>query len=320
MTGRDFLVAEAVGKSFALKHGGTVQAVRGVSFSHRRGATLGVVGESGCGKSTLARLLLHLVAPSTGHVLVDGDRLDRLSPAALRRKRCHMQMVFQDPQASLDPRMRVRDLLAEPLRIHRIGSAAERQRRVAELCALVGLPTDAATRFPHEFSGGQRQRIAIARALALSPALVVADEPVSALDVSVQAQILNLLAELRRKLALTYVLISHDLAVVRHVSDTVAVMYLGQIVEFAEVDALFDAPAHPYTRSLLDSVLEVGATPEAAALQGDPPDPAAPPPGCAFHPRCPAAMPRCAVEAPPEVELGSPMHPHRVACWLHVRG
>ena len=320
MSDGSFLVVSGLGKRFPLRGGRAVQAVRNVSFTHPRGATLGVVGESGCGKSTLARLILHLIPPSEGEVAVDGDMLSRLRAPELRRKRRHMQMIFQDPQASLDPRMRVGALLAEPLLIHRIGTAAERRARVAELSELVGLAPDAPLRFPHEFSGGQRQRIAIARALALSPALIVADEPVSALDVSIQAQILNLLVELRARLALTYVLISHDLAVVRHVSDSVAVMYLGEIVEFAAADALFETPAHPYTRSLLASVLEADGAPVTARplLAGDPPDPSAPPPGCAFHPRCPQAHALCATTAPPERDIGPTGRPHRVRCWLYA--
>ncbi len=322
MSDRDFLIVNGLGKRFPLRHGGAVHAVRDVTFSQRRGSTLGVVGESGCGKSTLARLILHLVPPSEGEVVVDGDALARLSPAQLRAKRRHMQMIFQDPQASLDSRMKVGALLAEPLVIHRIGTAAERRARVAALCELVGLAPDAPRRFPHEFSGGQRQRIAIARALALSPALIVADEPVSALDVSIQAQILNLLVDLRGRLGLTYVLISHDLAVIRHVSDSVAVMYLGEVVEFAGADRLFDAPAHPYTRSLLAAVLEADGKPAQApvALAGEPPDPSAPPPGCPFHPRCPDVRPICATTPPPERDIGSHGDPHRVRCWLHVPG
>jgi oligopeptide/dipeptide ABC transporter ATP-binding protein len=323
VTDRAFLIANGVGKRFPLRRGGgQVQAVRDVSFAHPRGATLGIVGESGCGKSTLARMILHLVPPSEGEVLVDGDILGRLSRGELRRKRRHMQMIFQDPQASLDSRMKVGALLAEPLVLHRIGSRKERRARVAALCELVGLAPDAPLRFPHEFSGGQRQRIAIARALALSPALIVADEPVSALDVSIQAQILNLLVELRARLGLTYVLISHDLAVIRHASDSVAVMYLGELVEFAAAEQLLEHPAHPYTRSLLAAVLEADGVPARApvALAGEPPDPTAPPPGCAFHPRCPEARPICAATPPPERDIGPPGRPHRVRCWLYMSG
>lgn len=313
-----FLVARDLSKSYALRGGGTLHAVRGVSFRQRRGETLGIVGESGCGKSTLARLLLHLIPPTQGSVAIGGVDLAALSPPALRRKRRDMQMVFQDPQASLDPRMRVGDLIAEPLVIHGEGGRAARARRVAELLDLVGLPAEAARRWPHEFSGGQRQRISIARALALGPALVVADEPVSALDVSIQAQILNLLADIRARFRLTYVFISHDLAVVRHVSDRIAVMYLGEIVEEADAEAFFAGPAHPYARMLLSSVLDAGgaqalAAEEMVAVRGEPPRPDAPPPGCTFHPRCPFAMARCAQETPPDFHVGPG---HRARCWL----
>jgi oligopeptide/dipeptide ABC transporter ATP-binding protein len=310
-----FLVVENLNKSFPLAGGRTLHAVRDVSFRQRRGETMGIVGESGCGKSTLARLLLHLVPPSSGTVYIGGDALARLPPAALRRKRRDMQMVFQDPQASLDPRMRVGDLIAEPLVIHRVGTGSERERRVAELCALVGLPGDAVRRYPHEFSGGQRQRISIARALALGPALIVADEPVSALDVSIQAQVLNLLTDIRTRFGLTYVFISHDLAVVRHISDRVAVMYLGEIVELAEADAFFDGPAHPYAQMLLASILEPGSKPPAETARGEPPRPDSPPPGCAFHPRCRHARDICRAETPPQTAL-SPTH--LVRCWLHA--
>jgi oligopeptide/dipeptide ABC transporter ATP-binding protein len=315
----EILRVEGVSKGFALKGGGTLQAVRGVSFRQEKGETLGVVGESGCGKSTLARLLLHLMPPTAGEVFVEGEALGRLGPAALRRKRRHMQMVFQDPQTSLDPRMRVGRLLEEPLVIHGVGSRAERARRVAELCELVGLPGDAAGRFPHEFSGGQRQRISIARALALEPALIVADEPVSALDVSIQAQILNLLLDVRRRFALSYVFISHDLAVVRYVSDRVAVMYLGEIVELAEADAFFAGPGHPYAQMLLSAVLDPGegGRRERTAVRGEPPSPEAPPSGCSFHPRCPFAMERCREASPPPFDIGPSSHPHPVRCWLH---
>jgi oligopeptide/dipeptide ABC transporter ATP-binding protein len=319
MTKRDFLIVDHVSKRYALKGGGTLPAVRDVSFTQSQGETLGVVGESGCGKSTLARLLLHLTPPSDGAVYVDGDALGALTPAELRRKRRDMQMIFQDPQASLDPRMRVGDLLAEPLIIHRIGTKPERQRKVAELCALVGLPEDAPKRYPHEFSGGQRQRIAIARALTLEPALIVADEPVSALDVSIQAQILNLLVDIRGRFGLTYVFISHDLAVIRHISDTVAVMYLGEIVEMGAADDLFAAPAHPYAQMLIAAVLEPGeAAGNTTVVKGEPPNPEAPPSGCSFHPRCPMAMEKCRTETPPELDIGQSGRSHRVRCWLHA--
>jgi oligopeptide/dipeptide ABC transporter ATP-binding protein len=314
-----FLIVDGVSKSFPLKGGRMLHAVRDVSFHQRRGETLGVVGESGCGKSTLARVILHLQPATSGEVYLDGEAIGRLTPASLRRKRRDMQMIFQDPQASLDPRMRVGDLIAEPLVIHKEGTRAERERRVAELCALVGLLPEAVRRYPHEFSGGQRQRISIARALALGPALIVADEPVSALDVSIQAQVLNLLVDIRRRFGLTYVFISHDLAVIRHLSDRVAVMYLGQIVELTQAETFFSEPAHPYSRMLLAAVLEPGVPPPADAAQGEPPRPDAPPSGCAFHARCQYAMDRCRAEAPPLTDIGGAT-PHVVRCWLPFAG
>ena len=315
-----FLAVDRVSKEYPLKGGGTLHAVRGVSFRQRRGETLGVVGESGCGKSTLAKLILHLVPPTSGEVRVDGEALGGLSDRRLRRRRRDMQMIFQDPQASLDPRMRVGALLEEPLVIHGLGTRRERKRKVAELLDLVGLPDDAARRFPHEFSGGQRQRISIARALALEPALIVADEPVSALDVSIQAQILNLLVEVRRRFGLTFVFISHDLAVVRYVADRVAVMYLGEIVELGEADEVLTRPLHPYTRTLISAVLEPdhAGRRDRPVPKGEPPNPELIPPGCPFHPRCPAAMDRCASTAPPEIDAGTPEAPHVVRCWLHA--
>jgi oligopeptide/dipeptide ABC transporter ATP-binding protein len=320
MNGRDFLVIDRVTKRFPLKGGKDIQALRGVSVAQARGETLGIVGESGCGKSTLARIILRLLLPTSGEIYLSGVALRSLSPAELRRRRRDMQMIFQDPQASLDPRMRVETLLEEPLIIHRIDGAMQRRRRVRELLELVGLPPDAARRFPHEFSGGQRQRIAIARAIALSPALIVADEPVSSLDVSIQAQILNLLIDLRRRLQLTYVFISHDLAVVRHMSDAVAVMYFGEIVEYAATDDLFEGPAHPYTQALLLAVPEIDqhATDDTAKLRGEMPSPDAPPAGCAFHPRCPVVQERCRTAAPPEIDIGTPGQQHRVRCWLYA--
>jgi oligopeptide/dipeptide ABC transporter ATP-binding protein len=315
-----FLDVSGVSKSFRLRDGQTLHAVRDVSFRQRRGETLGVVGESGCGKSTLARLILHLIPASAGRVRVGGEVLEALPPAAMRHKRRDMQMIFQDPQASLDPRMRVGDLIAEPLVIHRIGDRAERRRRVAELCELVGLDASATRRWPHEFSGGQRQRISIARALATRPALVLADEPVSALDVSIQAQILNLLTDIRARLDLTYVFISHDLAVVRHIADHVAVMYLGEIVELAEAESFFAAPLHPYAQMLLASVLEPGEAraADASAVRGEPPSPGSPPSGCSFHPRCPFANHRCVRQAPPVIDIGAGGRAHWVRCWLHL--
>lgn len=297
-----------------------VQAVRDVSLSLQRGETLGIVGESGCGKSTLARLIMRLIEPSAGEVRFDGTTLTELDAAALRASRRDLQLIFQDPYASLDPRFKVGSIIAEPLAIHRVGDRATRRRRVQELLETVGLEPDAAQRYPHEFSGGQRQRIGIARAIALSPKLLIADEPVSALDVSIQSQILNLLMDLREKLALTYIFISHDLAVVEHISDRVAVMYLGQIVETSDAETLFRAPGHPYTEALISAIPQPDPARRAAriVLTGDLPNPEDPPAGCPFHPRCPKALPHCAVEAPAEIEIGAPDQPHSTRCHLHA--
>ncbi len=305
------LRVQGVSMDFPLRGGGVLHAVRDVSFSLANGETLGIVGESGSGKSTLARMLLHLAPPTAGAVIMAGIALAGLSAAALRRQRRHMQMVFQDPMAALDSRMCVGDIIAEPLHIHGIGTKQSRAARVAELCAMVGLPAAALQRFPHEFSGGQRQRISIARALAPSPTLLVLDEPVSALDVSIQAQILNLLVQIRQDLALSYVFISHDLAVIRHVSDRIAVMYLGQIVETGPAEAVLRRPRHPYAELLLSAVLEPGSRHTAAAPKGEPANPADPPSGCAFHPRCPRASARCAAEYPPPATLDA----QEFRCW-----
>jgi oligopeptide/dipeptide ABC transporter ATP-binding protein len=315
----DLLTVENLIKHFPIKGGGVIHAVNGVSLRQRRGETVGIVGESGCGKSTLARLCLRLVEPTSGAIRFDGTDLLALPAGALRAKRRDMQIIFQDPYASLDPRMSVGDIIREPLDIHGIGSRAERRREVAALLEKVGLPPDAARRYPHEFSGGQRQRIGIARAIALKPKLVVADEPVSALDLSIQSQVLNLLVALRAELKLSYLFISHDLAVIRYISDRVAVMYLGQIVELADVDQLYAQPAHPYTQALLSAIPQ--PDPERrrsrAVLAGDLPNPESPPPGCPFHPRCPHAMERCRSEFPAERNIGSPDRPHLVSCHLY---
>ncbi|MGD9741242.1 MAG: ABC transporter ATP-binding protein [Dongiaceae bacterium] len=308
-------------KRFLARDGkGVVTAVNGVSLAVRPGETLGIVGESGCGKSTLGRLMLRLMEPDAGEVRFAGQDLLSLTPSALRRRRRDMQLIFQDPYASLDPRCNVGDSIAEPLAIHRVGDGGARSRRVAELLTLVGLEPDAAARYPHEFSGGQRQRIGIARAIALEPKLIVADEPVSALDVSIQAQVLNLLVDLRARLGLSYVFISHDLAVVEHVSDRVAVMYLGRIVEVAEKRRLYDKPAHPYTSALFSAIPEPDAARrrQRTILSGDVPNPEAPPSGCAFHPRCPRVMPRCVAERPATYTVGNGATPHRVDCFLHA--
>lgn len=297
---------------------GTVKAVDGVSFEIAEGETLGLVGESGCGKSTTGRAALHLAKPTAGEVRFAGENLARLSASNLRRTRRHLQMIFQSPFASLNPRPSVGAAIREPLDIHRIGSVTEREARVAELLNLVGLEPGAARRHPHEFSGGQRQRIGIARALATNPRFVVADEPISALDVSIRAQIVNLMRDLKDRLGLTYLFIAHDLAMVRHMSDRVAVMYLGRIVELAGCDELFDHPLHPYTKALLSAI----PTPDPAAeegririvLQGDVPSPAHPPSGCRFRTRCPMAVGRCAEEEPVLRNFGSGGQPHEVAC------
>jgi oligopeptide/dipeptide ABC transporter ATP-binding protein len=291
-----------------------LRAVSDVSFEIAPGRTLGIVGESGCGKSTLGRLLLRLLPPTAGRVEFEGTDLASLAPAALRAQRRHMQIIFQDPYASLNPRMRVGRSVGEGLEVHGLASGAALRERVDSLLARVGLGTDAYDRYPHEFSGGQRQRIGIARALALSPRFIVADEPVSALDVSVGAQILNLLMELQEERGLAFAFISHDLRVVEHISHDLAVMYLGKIVELAPSKNVYEAPQHPYTQALLSAVPTVdGASRrERIVLGGDVPSPIDPPPGCPFHPRCPYAFDRCRVEVPALIDRGG----HRTACHL----
>jgi peptide/nickel transport system ATP-binding protein len=298
------------------RHVGDIRAVDGVSLEIRRGETLGLVGESGCGKSTVGRTILRLYQPVDGRIVFDGEEITNLGEQALRPLRRRMQMVFQDPYASLNPRHSIGRIVGEPLRAHRLASGREADARVRELLSIVGLPPDAISRYPHEFSGGQRQRIGVARALAVNPDFIVADEPVSALDVSIQAQILNLLESLQDDFDLTYLFIAHDLAVVRHISDRIAVMYLGTIVEVSPADALYTSPLHPYTIALLSAVPipdpVVEREREAILLPGDVPSPAAPPPACRFHTRCPFVQPtRCRDDVPPlrEVEPG-----HSVAC------
>ena len=278
----------------------TLRAVDGISFAIARGETLGLVGESGCGKSTAGKALMRLIEPTGGSVRLDGVEITTLGRAALHAARRQMQAVFQDPYSSLNPKMTAGALVAEPLVNYGLGTAAERRARVEDLFGRVGLRADDTSKYPHEFSGGQRQRLGIARALAPGPALVVGDEPVSALDVSVQAQVINLLVRLQAEFGLAYLFIAHDLAVVRHISDRVAVMYLGRIVEIAPTAALFARPAHPYTRALLDAipVTDPRRRRRRTVLAGEVPSPLAPPPGCHFHPRCPIATERCRVEDP----------------------
>ncbi len=311
------LQVEGLVKHFPVRRGlfgrvsGAVRAVDGVSFTLQAGQTLGVVGESGCGKSTLGRLVLRLIEPSGGRVIFDGTELGTLDAAELRARRRAMQIIFQDPFSSLNPRMTVGQILAEPLALHGLHTGRHRER-VAELLHTVGLPPEHAQRYPHEFSGGQRQRIGIARALAVEPKLIVCDEAVSALDVSVQAQVVNLLQDLQQRLGIAYIFIAHDLAVVRHIATQVAVMYLGRIVELADKRTLFAAPRHPYTQALLSAipVPQPGGARQRIVLAGDVPSPVAPPPGCHFHTRCTHAVDACRQTAPMLVDEGG----HAVAC------
>jgi oligopeptide transport system ATP-binding protein len=302
-----------VGKGLFGAGGGVVKAVDGVSLTLARGETLALVGESGCGKSTLGRMALRLIEPTAGVVRVRGRDLTALSREELRSARRHMQIVFQDPFASLNPRMSVFDILAEPLVLHQLASGPALTARVHELLGLVGLAPHHAERFPHEFSGGQRQRIGVARAIATNPDLIVCDEPVSALDVSIQAQVVNLLQDLQVRFGMAYLFIAHDLAVVKHIASHVAVMYLGRIVELAPKPTLYDRPRHPYTQALLAAAPRPDpalARVQRMVLQGDPPSPLKPPSGCSFHPRCPLTIERCKVETP----ILRPMDSTIVAC------
>jgi oligopeptide transport system ATP-binding protein len=306
MSGTPLLSVRDLAKHFPAAGGRAVKAVDGVSFDVAAGETLALVGESGCGKSTTGRMLLRLTEPTAGVIHFDGADLLGLSRRALRRRRRQLQIVFQDPYSSLSPRLRVEDIIAEPLDVHGLcPTPAARRDRVVELLRLVGLDAVHLRRYPFEFSGGQRQRIAIARALAPEPRLIVADEPVSALDVSIQAQVVNLMQDLQAKFGVAYVFISHDLAVVRHIAHRVAVMYLGRLVELADTDALFDAPHHPYTQALLSAapVPDPERRRRRIVLRGDVPSPAHAPGGCHFHPRCPIAQPVCRETAPPLREV-----------------
>jgi len=321
--GTPLLDVRGLVKHFGLKSGalgrisGVVRAVDGVDFHVEEGETLAIVGESGCGKSTVGRLVLRLIEPTAGQVHFEGDDLLALDQDQMRARRRRLQVIFQDPYASLNPRMTVGAMLGEPLWLHRlVGNQRQRSERVAELLELVGLRPDHVRRYPHEFSGGQRQRIAIARALAVEPRLIVADEPVSALDVSIQAQVINLMRELQKRFGLAYIFISHDLAVVKHIADRIAVMYLGRIVETATADELFRSPRHPYTRALLSAVPlpDPTAVRERALLEGDIPSAVNPPAGCHFHTRCPFARESCRRDVPELVTEFVDGTAHATAC------
>jgi oligopeptide transport system ATP-binding protein len=315
MSETPLLEARHLVKHFPIKSGvlidrevARVQAVDDVSFILHKGETLGLVGESGCGKSTLCRTLLRLIEPTSGSIRFEGREIAQISQSELRPLRREMQMIFQDPFASLNPRKRVGQIVGDPMKLHGLAEGAELRKRVQELLVRVGLSSEHYNRFPHEFSGGQRQRIGVARALALHPKLIIADEPVSALDVSIQAQIINLLEDLQEEFGLTYIFVAHDLGVVRHVSDRIAVMYLGKVVELAPADQLYVNPVHPYTTALLSAIPipdpRENAAREPLVLEGDVPSPINPPPACRFHTRCPWATEICSVTEPPLADYG----------------
>jgi oligopeptide/dipeptide ABC transporter ATP-binding protein len=317
MTYQTLVEVKELTKHFPAAHKQIVRAVDGVSFTIQRGETFGLVGESGCGKTTVGRCLLRLIEPTGGEIRFDRRNLLELNRKELRALRRRMQIIFQDPYSSLNPRMKVGQIVGEPLIVHGIGKRNERRERVAELLRIVGLEPDYANRYPHQFSGGQRQRIGIARALALNPDFIVADEPVSALDVSVQAQVVNLLQDLQEQFGLTYLFISHGLAVVKHISSRVGVMYLGKLVELALADEIYSRPLHPYTQALLVAIpMADPESPrrEAHRLGGDVPTPLDPPSGCRFHTRCPYAMEQCKIEEPKFAEITPG---HWAACFLH---
>lgn len=320
----NFLEVKNLKKYFEIRDGllkkvvGYVKAVDDVSFSVKQGETLGIVGESGCGKSTTGRAILRLLEPTGGQVIFDGADLAKLNREALRKKRKDIQMVFQDPYASLNPRLTVADIIGEALPFHGVIDKKEIQRRVSETMEICGLSREQGRRYPHEFSGGQRQRVGIARSLVLRPKIIIADEPVSALDVSIQAQIINLLQDLQQQFGLTYLFISHDLSVVRHISNRVGVMYLGRLVEISDVETLYEAPQHPYTQALLSAipVADPLTKRKRMILQGDVPSPANPPSGCAFSLRCPQVMDICKSVRPEMIEREDG---HQVACHLYTK-
>jgi len=318
----EILRAENLTKYFSSMGGkGTVHAVENVSLRLMRKETLGIVGESGCGKSTLARVLLRLIEPTSGKVFLEGNDLCELAPRNLRTKRSDMQLIFQDSYASLDSRQKIGSIIAEPLIVHRVGDRKECRERAMKLLEMVGLEPEAAERYPHEFSGGQRQRVGIARAIALEPKLVIADEPVSALDVSIQSQVLNLLVDLRKQLGLSMIFISHDLSVVEHLCNRIAVMYLGEIVEMTACDTLFSDPKHPYTEALLSAIPRPDPKYHGSKrimLNGDIPSPENPPKGCRFHTRCSRAMASCETVPPKEIWINGSDRPHMVRCHLYA--
>jgi oligopeptide transport system ATP-binding protein len=306
-------------KGLLMREAGQVMAVDDVSFNIRKGETLGLVGESGCGKSTLGRTLIRLYEPTSGQIHFQGKDWCQVKGEELRRMRKNMQMIFQDPYSSLDPRMTVGQILSEPFQIHNLLEPAERKLRARQLLETVGMKASHLNRYPHEFSGGQKQRICIARALALEPSLIIADEPVSALDVSIQAQILNLMKDLQEKFNLTYLFISHDLSVIEHLCDRIAVMYLGKIVEIAPREQLYANPQHPYTQALIAAIPRIGEGKKKMrkSLSGEVPSPINPPPGCPFHPRCPSKMDICAQKLPQLISYDKKVPDHRTACWLY---
>jgi oligopeptide/dipeptide ABC transporter ATP-binding protein len=325
MPGEPLLSVRGLVKHFPVKKGvlqqtvGQVHAVDGISFDIAEGETLGLVGESGCGKSTAGKTILRLIEPTAGEVRVNGERIDRLSRREMRPYRRELQVVFQDPYSSLNPRLKIRDIIGEPLKNYGVAHGRALNDRVEMLASKVGLRAEALGRYPHEFSGGQRQRIGIARALALNPGLIICDEPVSALDVSVQAQVINLLGDLQQEFGLSYLFIAHDIAVVEHISRRIAVMYLGKIVELADRASLFTRPQHPYTEALLSAVPvpDPGAEKKRIILRGDVPSPINPPSGCRFHTRCPYAFDRCSVDEPAMQEV---LPGHHAACHLRDSG